>query len=447
MISRTAACAVTAVLALLLLAAGPAAAQPAGPAPVRPDGHVALAWLSGGSSDDYRAQVEAMPGVSVVSPTWWGLDSGDPGALTDAADPEFVSWAHARGVAVWPQLGNRLDAAVSDAVLGDPGRRARLVDETARAVGRAGADGVVVSFENLREQTGPALTAFVAELRAALGGRAVAVTVAPQTDTWSLGSWSTSYERRALGEVADYVVLTALDQHRGVTPGPVAGLEWTLHAVEHLLRTVPDRKVLLALPLYARDWVVDPPEDPAAVHDAVAHDTLGMVAMARRLDDVGATHEFDAAAGQRRYTYRDPDGRLHWVWQEDPASLARRAELATAYNLGGVASWRGGFAGPRAFIAVSSVLAANPRPAGPQSGPPRLNPLVPAPRLADPESGDEPPAAGPHTVVEAAGGESGPSGGGAAAVAAAVLVAVTAAGVALHARGLSGRRAAGRARR
>ncbi|HVL97873.1 MAG TPA: glycosyl hydrolase family 18 protein [Egibacteraceae bacterium] len=379
MISRTAACAVTAFL--LVAVAAPAFSQPVDGPHVRPDGHVALAWLHGGSSDDHRAQVDAMPGVTVVAPTWFGLDGLDLGAVTGVGDPAFVAWAAQRGIAVWPQLGNRLDADLSEAVLSDAGRRARLVAEAAAAVERTGAGGIVVGFENLREATGPALTAFVGALRTALPGRVVAVTVAALSDTWSRGEWSAAYERRALGEVADYVVLAALDEHHDGRPdGPVAGLEWTLEVVEHLLRSVPDRKVLLAVPLYVRDWVVD----ARAPGGVALHATRGMDAMATHLDEVAATHTYDPVAGQRRYTYSDAVGRAHRVWQEDPPSLGRRVALATRYNLGGVAVWRGGLAGPHAWVAVSSALAADPRPAGAASGPPRLNRLVPAPRFADP---------------------------------------------------------------
>lgn len=418
--SRTAACAVA---GLLFLACGTAAfAQANGGRHLRADGHVLLAWLHGSTSEDYRAQAEHMPGVTVLSPTWWGLDSADPGAITDGADPEFVAWAGERGMAVWPQLGNHLDADLTDTVLADSARRARLVRTTADAVGRTGADGLVVGFENLHDRTGPALTAFVGELRAALPGRVVAVTVAPVTDTWSRGSWSTAYERRPLGEIADYLLLTALDQHDDATgPGPVAGLDWTRETVERLLASVPEHKVLLGVPLYARTWV----NDPATPAEPRLEATLGMDAMARRLAALGAAHEFDPVAGQRRYVHTDAHGRTRQTWQEDAPSLARRASLATAYNLGGVAAWRAGFAGPEAWDALSQALAADPRPAGRASGPPRLNRLVPVPRVADPLPQA---AAGDDGRVVGHGGEpvSPPGHAGLVALAAGLLAAVVA---------------------
>lgn len=372
--------ATAAALLALWVSWSPAAASAEQPH-VRPDGHVVLAWLHGGSSKTYREQVAPLAGVTVVTPTWWSLDTGDPGALIDRADPDFAAWARRKGLAVWPQLSNRLDTALSHAALTDKARSARLVRQTTAAVERAGADGVVIAFDNLREDTGPALTAFVARLAAALPGRTVAVTVAAQTAGWSRGASSAAYERRELAEVADYLILQALDQHHDASrPGPVAGLEWTQDAVDQLVRVVPERSVILSVPLYARDWV----EDPHAPGGSRLHDAQGMTAMQRRLDDAGAAHTVDADAGQRRYTYTDEAGRRHAVWQEDAASVGRRADVATSYNLAGVAAWRAGLGPVEAWEAISAALAADPRPSGPASGPPRLNPLVPAPQLAPP---------------------------------------------------------------
>lgn len=432
--SRTAVCAIA---GLLILAAGSVASAHAAQrdSAVRPDGHVLLAWLHGGTSADYRAAAEHMPGVTVLSPTWWGLAGTDPGGITGEGDPAFAAWARDRGMAVWPQLGNGLDAELSHAVLSDDARRARLVRETAAAVERADVDGIVVGFENLQERTGPALTAFVRALGGALPGRVVAVAVAPLTDTWSRGAWSTAYERRELGETADYVLLNALDQHDHATrPGPVAGIGWTRDAIEHLLRTVPDRKVVLSVPLYARSWV----DDPTAPGGTRVEATVGMDAMARWLDTAKARHAFDPEAGQRRYTHTGADGRLRQVWQEDAASLGRRAALATDYNLGGVAGWRAGLGGPSAWDAMSQALAADPLPADRGSGPPRLNRLVPLPQVADPSPETGPRQ--PQAAVHAAGQPDHPS-RAPAVVAAALLLAVVAGHVGVGARRSSRMRA------
>lgn len=371
---------------------------------LRPDGRLLIAWLHDGTSADYRAQVAAMTGVSVVSPTWWRLDRRDPGALTDSADPAFVAWAHGRGLAVWPLLGNRIDPDLSDAVLRDPARRARLVASTVEALKRAGADGVNVDFENLHDATAPLLTAFVAELRAALAGPVVSVDVTAMTDSWALGNWSTAYDRPGLAAAADYVVLMAYDQHNRLRPGgPVAGLDWVQDALVFLLRSVPPPKVVLGVPLYARDWVDDPTELGVVGLDA----TLGMAQMAQRLAAVDAHATFDARAGQRLFTYVDPEGRGHRVWLEDADSLAAKARLVADHGLAGAAAWRAGFETPDAWPALDAALAAGPDP-----------PSAPAPDAAGARSAASRPPSGAQVGP--------PAGTDARRLALGLLVAVTA---------------------
>ena len=366
------------VLALLLLLAGGAAGQPAPPpaltpaptpeppptgrpAHLRPDGHVALAWLYGGSSDDYRAQVERMVGATTLSPTWWYLDQGTPGALEDEADPAFVQWAHDRGLAVWPLLGNRIDPDLTDRVLRDEALRAGLVQQVVDRARALDVDGVNVDFENLYDQTAPLLTQFVGELEAALPDLVVSVDVTAMTDTWVLGNWSTAFDREGLGRVADQVVLMAYDQHNALRRnGPVAGLTWVRESTEFLLRTVPAEKVILGVPFYARDWVDDPSAEQGVAVDA----TLGMVAMAQRLEERSQAVVYDEVAGQDLHRYVDARGREHRVWQEDGESLARKAALVPAYGLAGVAAWRAGFEDPAAWQAIDDVLRTAPPPGG-----------------------------------------------------------------------------------
>lgn len=353
------------VLTMLLAGASAEAAPsnsgtptPGGPH-LRADGHISLAWLYGGTSADYRAQIEQMQGLTVISPTWWYLDSDDPGALELSTDDELVAWSQARGLTVWPLLGNHIDPDLTDQVLRDPALRQRLVDATVAEVRRSGVDGVNVDFENLHDDTRFPLTDLVAELKAALPDLVVSVDVTAMTDTWVLGNWSTAFDREGLGEVADYVMLMAYDQHNSLRrDGPVAGLQWVAESTEFLLRTVPAHKVVLGLPLYSRDWA----EDPSARDGIDLDATMGMAAMGARMTERSQSVVFDPVAGQDLHSYVDAEGRTHRVWLEDVASLQRKTELVPQHGLAGIAAWRAGFEPPEVWTALDAQLAAVPRP-------------------------------------------------------------------------------------
>jgi spore germination protein YaaH len=421
-------------------AAQPAAAQPAPaaqpgpdtdrPLHLRPDGHVALAWLYGGSSADYRAQMDAARGLSVISPTWWYLDTDRPGELELATDDALTADAHARGIAVWPLFGNHIDPDVTDQVLRDPALRQRIVDGIVAEVRRSGVDGVNVDFENLHDDTRFLLTDLVAELEVALPDLVVSVDVTAQTDTWVLGNWSTAFDREGLGRVADYVMLMAYDQHNSLRRnGPVAGLQWVAESTEFLLRTVPAHKVVLGLPFYSRDWADDADAEQGVALDA----TLGMAAMAGRLAERSQGVTYDAVAGQDLHTYVDGEGRTHRVWLEDVASLQRKTDLVSAHGLAGIAAWRAGFEPPDVWTALDAQLAAAPPPgtasaaaagqagpapaattqptaegpppgpagaATPATGPSPAAPVAPGTSSAAPSPGAAPPTAAPQGTAD-----------------------------------------------
>ena len=230
----------------------------------------------------------------------------------------------------------------------------------------------------------------MAELKAALPGLVISVDVTAMTDTWVLGNWSTAFDRSGLGQVADYVMLMAYDQHNRLRRnGPVAGLTWVEESVEFLVRSVPPGRVVLGVPFYSRDWFDDPAEEQGVGLDA----TLGMAAMGRRLQEVGSQAVYDPVAGMDLHQYTDPEGRSHRVWHEDTASLGRKLDLVGRWQLAGSAAWRAGFEDPPAWQVIDGALQAAAAPgARDAAAPVAAVPAVPA------VPASPPPATGPPAL-------------------------------------------------
>lgn len=158
------------------------------------------------------------------------------------------------------------------------------------------------------------------------------------------------YNERALGQIADFVVVQGYDYHSmgSANAGPVGpvtgwdGLNW-----EAVLRRfddfgVPRDKMVMSVPLYGYEWPVES-EEPGAravgtgiiVPYAAPADVLPDLPRAvDRVQAHGARR--DPVSGSPFYVFRSDDG---WVqgWYEDAESLRRKYRFVRENGLGGIA--------------------------------------------------------------------------------------------------------------
>lgn len=302
---------------------------------------IVMGWQAAGNSNSYREQLTQAPGLTVTSPQWWSID--EEGRLTGSADAGFVTDAHARGMEVWPYVGNGFDPIRTRRLLSDDTRRGLLVVDLASQAMAAGADGVNVDFESFAFVDRDNFTTFVSELTEAVHswGGVVSVDITVRTDTFRTVAETLSpiYDRRALAEAADYLVLMAYDEHTTVRPaGPTASAAWVESGLNYLLRYADPHQMLLGIPFYARIWDPTNLAEPQAVG-------IGQVA------DLAASNprSFDPAFDLDRVTLND--GRF--LWAEDYDHLANRMMLVRRSGVAGVAAWRLGLDSPQVWPIVA----------------------------------------------------------------------------------------------
>ncbi|MDK2784604.1 MAG: hypothetical protein PWR11_470 [Bacillota bacterium] len=244
------------------------------------------------------------------------------------------------------QNGN-FDAQLVHAFLSNPKLRQTAVMNIARLVRGGGYAGVNIDFENVPPGDRDYYTAFVRELKAELGRDGYQVTLSVPAKTWDDpgNAWSGAFDYRALGQLADAIMIMAYDEHwSGGPAGPVASLGWVKQVVEYAVQVIPPEKIRLGLAAYGYDWPAGGWGGGRAVTAEQA------VALAARY---GATIKWDVAAQSPHFTYW-PGSYAREVWFENASSLAGKLDLVAQYKLGGIALWRLGFEEPKFWEVLKS---------------------------------------------------------------------------------------------
>lgn len=302
---------------------------------------VSLVWEAVYSRNPDPSNLPDMPGINVISPTWFSLED-DEGNVHSKADMGLTEWAHRNGKQIWALYSNSFEPERTTEALSTFDRRNHTIGQLLALAERYQVDGINLDFENVNVEDRNKLTQFVRELvpRLHAKGLVVSIDVTAKSDN---ARWSQFLNREALGKLVDYMMVMAYDEHWAASPvaGSVASLPWTEPAVTRIMNedSVPSHKLVLGMPLYTRIWV----EEVRDGETKVGSKTLGMQSIQDILTDKKLEPEFDETAGQHYVEYRE-EGDLQRIWIEDEHSIRARIELADRLGLGGIAVWARTFA-------------------------------------------------------------------------------------------------------
>lgn len=301
---------------------------------------VAMVWEQVVNKTPNTANIGPMPGLQVVSPTWFEVVD-EKGTLANKADPAYVKWAHARGYKVWGLVSNGFNPDYTKAFLADFRLREKLIVQILHYANLYDLDGINLDFENVYLDEKEPLVQFVRELTPYLHEQGLTVSMDVTVKSTS-ERWSMFYDRQALGSVVDYIVIMAYDEHGGSSPvaGSVASFPWTEKGLQGVLEEVPTDKVILAVPFYTRLWKETKQADGSV---KVTSKALSMSGAENWLNEKKLTPELDEQTGQYFVQYVDKtEGATYKMWLEGEDSLLKRIELIHRYNLAGLAGWRRG---------------------------------------------------------------------------------------------------------
>ncbi|MGP7815697.1 glycosyl hydrolase family 18 protein [Niallia sp. 01092] len=310
------------------------------------DGPIQLTWEAVYTKNPDTSKLEKMEGVNVVSPTWFKL-SGNNGNVSNLGSAAYVKWAHKHNYQVWGLFSNDFDPDKTHQVLKDYQKRQKVIRQLLVYSKMYHLDGINIDIENVNKEDGKYVTQFVRELTPYL--HEAGLTVSMDITFIAGGNYSAFYERGHLSDIVDYLVVMAYDEHWASSPtaGSVASFPWVEANLENLLKEVPNKKLVLGVPLYARLW-----EEKA--NGEISSQSLSMEKVEEWLKKYKVTPTYDETTGQNYAEYYDKKTKSTYkIWLEDELSLSKRAKLVDKYKLAGVASWSRYFASEEAWTSLA----------------------------------------------------------------------------------------------
>ena len=284
--------------------------------------------------------------LNTVVPSYYQLVGSQTIAGTD--DPQLDATIRTAGLGLLPLVGNRDRYAALSSTLDDPTRRAEAIAAIVALPDRYAYDGVTLDFEGVNASDRPGLTTFVQDLAAALHARGKELAVAVPASTGDLSSgWAGAYDDRAIGQVADWVVVMAYGYRTKSSsqPGPIAPLPWFTSVSTYVASVVPLQKLIVGIGVWGYDWNL------AQTSPATTLRYSDVVDLMQRQP---GRLTYDTAAASATFAYQ-VNGVAHRVWFENSTGLEQKVVAASSEHVAGVAFWRLGQEPPGLWDALKTL--------------------------------------------------------------------------------------------
>ncbi len=263
------------------------------------------------------------------------------GELVDLDDQEVISIAREYGVAPLMLISTltpegTFSNQLASTILHNAELQNRLIDRIMNNLRTKNYYGLDVDFEYILPEDRIAYVEFIRNLTTKLNaaGYPVFVALAPKTSSDQRGLLYEAHDYRALGQVANRVLLMTYEW--GYTYGPpmaVAPLNKVREVLDYAVTQIPREKILMGIPNYGYDWTLP------FVQGVSKAQSLSNVAAVELAGRVGAVIQFDPVAQAPYFRYYDDQWREHEVWFEDARSIEAKLALIAEYALYGGSYW------------------------------------------------------------------------------------------------------------
>ncbi|MBR1653487.1 MAG: hypothetical protein IJ690_00820 [Clostridia bacterium] len=306
-------------------------------------------------------------GVNVVSPSFFNLKLKDTGkdnlTTNDVADMakinenvgeqgvKYINWAHQNNYKVWAKVSNETLSTTIDefsCIINDYELRNVMINDILAYAQRYKLDGINLDFEYMYKEDNEAFSRFIIELAPQLRDKGICLSV-DVTAPDGGDNWSLCYNRKLIGDVADYIVFMGYDQNGTTKIGTTSGYNWLELNINKFINNdgVNPEKIILGLPFYTKLWQTKNGETIKGISVGMNSVDNSIPASATKdwLEDV-----------QQYYVQYDQNGYTYKMWIEDEKSFSRKMDLVNDYNLAGAGYWRKGLESVRVWNIIKEKL-------------------------------------------------------------------------------------------
>lgn len=299
------------------------------------EGTVNLAWNQVTNQEANKNLVnllEDTKGVTVISPTWFSVDSND-GTITSLASETYVERAHSRDVEVWALVDDFNTELDMYKLLSQTSSREKLVNELIAEAIKYNLDGLNIDFEKIPSEAGTAYIEFVRELSVKCRNNGIILSI----DNYVPRNYSAYYDREEQGNVVDYVIIMAYDEHTAGSEesGSVASIGFVGEAIEKTLTMVPKERIIIGIPFYTRLWK----EVNKNGKLDISSEAYSMTNAANLIKDNDVKLKWDDSTGQYYGEYVVDDA-TYKIWMEEDDSIDAKLKLIHQADIAGVACWK-----------------------------------------------------------------------------------------------------------
>jgi spore germination protein YaaH len=313
---------------------------------------LAMYYTSGGTFGLDAIQEHASD-MTILAPQCYWLDQN--GSIQGGIPAATLEAARQAKLPVMALLANDgFSRRVASMLLRNRGLQKQVIRKLASIARQEDLVGIQLDFENIDPDDINLYTRFVHDVAKEFhhDGRLLSVAVVPRFLDSAPGQWAAAYDYSELARSADFLTLMAYDNSgRLGPPGPIAGYDWVINALEYASRRVPVDKLLLGIALYGREWTDDG-------HNLQAR-TIPYPETQALLERLSLKPQWDERLRSPWFRYRT-SGTVRSVWYENARSIQSKLQLLERYHLRGFAAWRLGVEDPRIWSLVSAMREGRP---------------------------------------------------------------------------------------